>query len=133
MVSPRFLRTLKYRNIIINIKLNKIEHLRWLNYMYIYLSIICKIAWYSVPLYRFHDGVSIYMLLSNVLFTILHSPSDKQLIIWQNFLSILLSLHKVLLKNLLKLEKHIYIYQTPILWLSPYFPYLRLNKDNILL
>lgn len=98
--------------------------------MYIYLSIKCKIALYSVPLYRFHDGVSIYMLLSNVLFTILHSPSDKQLIIWQNFLSILLSLYKVLLKNLLKLEKHIYIYQTPILWLSPYFPYLDLIKTT---
>ena len=98
--------------------------------MCIYLSIICKIALYSVPLYRFHDGVSIYMLLSNVLVTILHFSKWSAINNLIEFSFHSLSLHKVLLKNLLKLEKQIYIYQTPILLLSPYFPYLDLIKTT---
>lgn len=133
MVSQRFQRTLKCRNIR-NIKLKKIKHLRkikWPYYICIYLSTICKTVLYSVPLYRFHDGVSTYMLLSYVLFTILHFPSDKQLIILQDFLSILYRFTKYFFFNLLKLEKQLYVHQILTLCLNESI--LRLDKDNTLL
>lgn len=128
MVSQRFQRTLKCRNIR-NIKLKKIKHLRkikWPYYICIYLSTICKIVLYSVSLYGFHDGVSTYMLLSYVLFTIVHFPSDKQLIILQDFLSILYRFTKYFFLIYLNWKSNFtYTKFSHFAWMSPYLDLIK--------